>query len=96
MLSGRGIAIDEDGDVWVANQTSGYNSGVYDVTELSSSGSVLSGTSGYTAASLNEPYGIAIDQSGNAWVTNFTGNSVTMLSPAGSNLSGVNAVTPAP
>ena len=88
-LSGpRDIAIDAAGDAWVANQSSPSNNSVYDVTELSSTGSFLSGTSGYTTASLNEPYGIAIDHSGNAWVTNFTGNSVTKLSPTGSNLSG--------
>ena len=69
------------------------NNSVYDVTELSSTGSFLSGTSGYTTASLNEPYGIAIDHSGNAWVTNFTGNSVTRLSPSGANLSGTSGYT---
>jgi sugar lactone lactonase YvrE len=87
-LSGvRGIAIDAAGDAWVANQASPSNNTVYDVTELSPTGSFLSGTSGYTTASLNEPYGIAIDLGGNAWVTNFTGSSVTKLSPSGSNLS---------
>ena len=93
-LSGpRDIAIDAAGDAWVANQASPTNNSVYDVTELSSTGSVLSGTSGYTTASLNEPYGIAIDHSGNAWVTNFTGKSVTKLSPTGSNLSGTTGYT---
>jgi streptogramin lyase len=92
-LAGRGIAIDAAGDAWIANQSSPHNNGIYYVTELSSSGSVLSGTNGYTTASLNEPYGIAIDHSGNAWVTNFTGGSVTELSPSGSNLSGTGGFT---
>ena len=83
----RGIAIDGAGDVWVANQASPTNNGVYDVTELSPSGSALSGTSGYTAATLSEPYGIAIGVGGSAFVTNFTGNSVTKLSSTGALLS---------
>jgi streptogramin lyase len=78
---GRDIAIDADGDVWTGD------------IELSNSGSVLSGASGYTAASLNYPYGMAIDQSGDAWVTNFDGNSVTKFSSTGSNLSGTNGYT---
>jgi streptogramin lyase len=93
MSGPRDIAIDGAGDAWVANQASPTNNSVYDVTELSSTGAFMSGTSGYTTASLNEPYGIAIDHGGNAWVTNFTGNSVTKLSPSGSNLSGTGGYT---
>jgi hypothetical protein len=89
----QGIAIDAAGDAWIANQSSPLNNGVYYVTELSSSGSALSGTSGYTTASLSEPYGIAIGLLGNAYVTNFTGNSVTKLSTTGSNLSGTGGFT---
>jgi len=75
------IAIDAGGDAWTGN------------IQLSSSGSVLSGASGYTAASLNYPYGMAIDQSSSAWVTNFNGNSVTKFSSSGSNLSGTGGFT---
>ena len=78
---GRDIAIDAAGNIWTGN------------IELSNTGSVLSGASGYTASSLDYPYGIAIDRSGNAWVTNFDGNSVTVFSNAGSNLSGTNGIT---
>ena len=37
----------------------------------------------YSPAGLSAPTGIAADQSGNLWVTNATGHSVTLLSPAG-------------
>ena len=93
MAGVQGIAIDAAGDAWIANQGSPLNNGVYYVTELSPTGSALSGTSGYTTASLSEPYGIAIGLLGNAYVTNFTGNSVTKLSTTGSNLSGTGGFT---
>jgi len=41
----------------------------------------------YTDASLNAPYGIAIDASGNAWVANEAGTGVTELSTIGTVLS---------
>ena len=47
------------------------------VTELSSSGSILSGPSSYVANVLNTPAAIAIDGSGNAWIVNNGSNSVS-------------------
>jgi hypothetical protein len=74
-----GIAIDGSGNAWVTN-TDGAN-----VTELSSSGAVLSEI---TSGDLDDPQGIAIDGFGNAWVTNFANSSVTELSSSGAVLSG--------
>jgi hypothetical protein len=66
-----GIAIDASGDAWISNQA-GFN-GVSDVfgsvTKLSSAGVFLSGAEGYTGNGIRSPEGIAIDISGNAWVT---------------------------
>lgn len=41
----------------------------------------------YSGGGLSSPNGIAIDRAGNAWITNYTGNTVTQLSPLGAVLS---------
>jgi len=56
------LAIDGSGNAWIANWSS------VNVTELSSSGSILSGASGYTGGGLDSPISVAIDGSGNVWV----------------------------
>jgi len=77
------VAIDGVGDTWVSN------TGGSTVTELSSTGAVLSGAAGYSAGGLTMPLGVAIDSLGNAWVVSggATG-SVVEFSSAGSVLSG--------
>jgi streptogramin lyase len=82
-----GIAVDGAGNAWVSNSQG------KSVTEISSSGTILSGTNGYTGGGLNNPVGIAIDSAGNAWVTNHGANSVTELSSTGAILSGTNGYT---
>jgi len=47
------------------------------ISAFSNTGVALSGSAGYQAAGISNPRGIAIDASGNVWITNFTGNSVT-------------------
>lgn len=75
----QAIAVDGAGTVWVANYR-GNN-----LTELSGAGAGSTGTSlspavGFGSdASLLEPYAIAIDASGNLWVTNFGNNTVTQF-----------------
>ncbi len=75
--SPKGIAIDHNGNVWIANENS--NS----VTELNSSGYPI-GTYSLVGPSYcgYNGYSIAIDASGNAWVTTGCGN-IVELSPAG-------------
>ncbi|WP_158820358.1 NHL repeat-containing protein [Granulicella sp. S156] len=82
-----GIAIDASGNAWVPNP--GTNS----VTEISSAGAFLSGTTGYTGGGLDAPGWLAIDGSGNVWAANFSGNSVTKLSSTGAILSGTTGFT---
>ena len=80
------IVIDGSGNAWVANSSS--------ITELSSSGSILSGSNGYgTGGVINSPLGIAIDGSGNAWIANTYGGNVVKLSSSGSVLSGATGYT---
>ncbi len=75
----QGLAIDSVGNVWLANCGSVCAAGKGpppNVTELNSSGTPISPSSGYTGASLLAPWAVAIDPSGNVWVTNFNpGNS---------------------
>jgi streptogramin lyase len=82
-----GIAIDASGNAWIADL------GANAVTELSSSGSILSGANGYSGSRLDAPAMIAIDRSGNAWTQNSTSNSIIKLSSSGSILSGTDGYT---
>lgn len=84
---GTGIAIDASGNAWIAN----YNS----VTELSSSGAVLSPTGGFAGNGLFIPSGfstsnsssaIAIDRSGNVWVAS-KNSGISELSNSGAGIS---------
>jgi hypothetical protein len=75
----QGIAIDGSGHVWVASYLGGS------ITELAGSaapspGQILSPTAGYGRdAALNEPFSVAIDASGNLWITNFLSNTLTEI-----------------
>jgi hypothetical protein len=77
-----GLAVDGNGDVWVANFSASNN-----VTELASNGSILSGLTGFTGGGMNVPGHIAIDASGDAWVAGQF-NGVVELSPTGTIVSG--------
>ncbi len=76
-----GLAIDGNGNVWLAN---GGNS----VSEFNSSGTAKSGPSGYTGSGMDDPWQIAIDASNNAWSSNFLSAYITKISPTGVILSG--------
>ncbi len=69
----QGLAIDDTGNVWVANTLS-------NVTKLSSSGVVASG---FPLPDINSPKAIALDVNGNAWVSEKGNNSVTEIPPGG-------------
>jgi hypothetical protein len=63
------VAYDGNGTAWVANNSS--------ISEISSSGTVLSPTAGY--GSVSTPTGIAVDPSGNVWAANSANSSVTVF-----------------
>jgi streptogramin lyase len=67
----QGVAIDGAGNVWLAN--SGNNS----VSEFTTAGVPVTGTSGYTGGTLSAPTMLDVDGSGDVWVVNSTGNGVT-------------------
>jgi len=72
----QGIAVDGTGSVWVANYRGGS------LTKLAGAnaatpGTGLSPSTGYgTDASLIEPYGLAIDASGDVWVSDYGMNTI--------------------
>jgi len=74
-----GIAIDNAGNVWVANTNTNANSHLIDgsITKLNSAGAVLG-----TYPVGDSPSYIAIDEAGNVWSSNLF-NTVTKLNSAG-------------
>jgi hypothetical protein len=84
LFGAKGVAIDRNGVVWVAN-TAGDSAFAFTL-----SNGTLSNTATYPAAtfSLSAPSAVAIDSAGNAYFTNFNGNSVTGISSAGALIAG--------
>jgi hypothetical protein len=87
------IAIDGAGDIWTPNQLidvhKTYQTITFTVSELSRAGSILSGASGYAPTSTYEDFAsIAIDSSGDAWITYKLANEVIEISQSGAILSG--------
>jgi streptogramin lyase len=65
------LALDGAGNVWTANQPGVSYAGTPSISELSSSGSFMSGSGGYTAGGqVSDPSSLAVDPSGDVWVTN--------------------------
>jgi hypothetical protein len=73
-----GISFDagDNGKLWVVSRSGGK---VYRFT-TATSGTV---DPGFTTASIADAYGIAVDGSGNAWVSSCNGNSVQKIPPTG-------------
>ena len=61
-----GVSIDGAGNVFVANSKSGAGS----ISEFTSSGTAVSGSSGYGSAVVTAPTNLDIDESGDVWVVN--------------------------
>jgi len=75
----EGIAIDGAGNVWVANRGSTNVIAPFppsSISEFNSSGTAISPSTGYQAG-LNLSLRLAIDGSGNVWVSNASLNTVT-------------------
>ena len=65
------LALDGAGNVWITNESGVSYAGSRSISELSSSGSFVSGSGGYTGGNqLSDPSSLAVDSSGNVWVTN--------------------------
>jgi sugar lactone lactonase YvrE len=75
----QGIAIDGSGHVWITN-VSGSSISELAGSAASSPGQILSPTAGWAIdAGLAEGWDVAIDASGNLWITNFSSNTLTEI-----------------
>jgi hypothetical protein len=101
LVNGYGIAIDANGNVWAGDSQGGdgnpqlnnphSNGHGTALVEFSSSGSALSGASGFTGGGINGPLGVAVDIAGNIWTANsgtwtiseFNGSTGAAISPSG-------------
>lgn len=71
------MAIDQSGNVWVANYEGNG------ISEISSTGMVLS-NGGFTSASLDHPQSVVIDGEGTVWICSYRGGSLTELAGSAS------------
>ncbi|HEY5328598.1 MAG TPA: PKD domain-containing protein [Acidobacteriaceae bacterium] len=76
-----GIAIDAAGNAWIANDNGNSQVPPTGVVKISSSGVFLSGPSGFLSGAGLSSVGIAIDETGNAWVVNQLGSGSTAFGP---------------
>ena len=77
ILRPQGIAVDGAGTVWVANYQ-GNSLSELGGASSTAPGTFLSPSSGFgTDASLLDPYGLAVDASGNLWLSNSGKNTLT-------------------
>jgi streptogramin lyase len=93
----QGIAADGAGTVWVANYRGPSISQLAGVGAKAGTGTALSPAAGWAPdAQLLEAFGLAIDASGNIWVSNFGSNTLTefvgMASPVKTPLLGATRV----
>ena len=91
-----GLAIDLKDNAWIPNQQPYQSPGnIGSVTELSSSGSPLSGPAGYVTGGLDFPVAVAIDPDGATWVVDYGNSHVTLLNSSGVPFSGTTGYTTA-
>ncbi len=80
-----GMALDIQGNAWIANEQTNLNNGLGDVTELNSSGVALAPA--LTSGGINFPIAAAADPNGNIWIVDYGDSTVTLFSSSGSPLS---------
>ena len=78
------VAIDPNGTVWVVDYGNSH------VTLLNSSGTPLSGTTGYTTPLFAFPVAVAVDANHFGWIVNQSSNNVTKVAPDGTSFTNYN------
>ena len=86
IIQSYGMALDENDNVWIANEQTSPNSGSGNVAELSSAGTPLQ--TNITSGGINFPIAAAADANGNIWFADYGDSKVTVLSNSGSAVSG--------
>ncbi len=76
-----GMALDVEGDVWIANEQTSANSGPGDVTELNGSGQAVEAD--LTGGGIDFPIAAAADSNGNIWFADYADSKVTLLNSSG-------------
>jgi streptogramin lyase len=80
-----GMALDANGNAWIANEQTNPDNGNGDVAELNSSGAVLE--SNLTTGGIDFPIAVAADANGNIWFADYGDSKVTVLSDTGTAVS---------
>ena len=88
-----GLAIDANNNVWIPNEIPFTATGIGSVTELSATGTALSGSAGYQNGGLDFPLSVAIDPNGTVWVVDYGNSHLTLLNQLGTPLSGSTGYT---
>ncbi len=86
IIQSYGMALDENDNVWIANEQTSPNSGSGNVAELSSAGTPLQ--TNITSGGIDFPIAAAADANGNIWFADYGDSKVTVLSSSGSAVSG--------
>ena len=68
------VAIDRSGNIWVGSKADAV------LTEYNSSGTVLSGSSGFTGGGISDPTVVVVDGANRIWTANGSGNSISEFS----------------
>ena len=76
-----GMALDSEGDVWIANEQTTANNGPGNVTELNPSGQAIA--SGLTGGGIDFPIAVAADIRGNIWFADYGDSKVTLFDSSG-------------
>ncbi len=78
-----GLAMDLKDNAWIPNEQPGSATATGSVSEFSSTGMSLAGTTGYTAGGMNYPISVAIDPDTTAWVVDYGNSHLTLLNSSG-------------